>query len=280
MGRRRVDGSAARRSGFVGAVAGPAPANFHTARYRGRNSLYRNRRRDQDWRRASGFPPHQRRRLEFRAVEHAGPCRPRIASRYGASIHARIGNRRAGLDPGDYQTTNFAEFGLDPPAYLVSLEKADRSEIVADFGTLNPSGTAQYLRLVGQPNVYLMPRHVGTEWEVTADMARRTLPPEAGSSDDNAKRLTALLLPASIDRVWAIEIVGIQGKLHRLERDGAGNWLLHTGQHAHAGSSDVHIADLDKAPIIRDSAWRRSTRPRSKRSSRNSRARRSSNNTA
>jgi hypothetical protein len=153
------------------------------------------------------------------------------------------------LDPSDYQTTNFTEFGLDPPAYLVSLEQADGSVIVADFGTLNPSGTSQYLRLVGQPTVYLMPRHVGTEWEVTADLARRILPPEAGSGDDNAKHSTALLLPASIDRIWAIEIV-IQGKLYRLERDSAGNWLLHTGQHAHTGSSDVHNADPDKARII------------------------------
>jgi len=55
------------------------------------------------------------------------------------------------------------------------------------------------LRLVGLPTVHLMPRHVGTEWEVTADMARRILPPEADSGDENAKGLTALLLPASID---------------------------------------------------------------------------------
>ena len=42
----------------------------------------------------------------------------------------------------------------------------------------------------------------------------------------------------------------IQGKLHRLERDGSGYWLLHTGQHTHAGNSDAHIADPDKAHII------------------------------
>jgi hypothetical protein len=153
------------------------------------------------------------------------------------------------LDPSEQETANFAEFGLDPPAYLVSLEQPGQPAIVADFGTLNPSGTAQYLRLVGRPTVYLMPRHVGVEWEVAADMARRILPPEAGSGDENAKRLTALLLPASIDRIWAIEIV-IQGKLHRLERDAAGNWLVHTGQHAHAGTADVHTADPDKARII------------------------------
>jgi Domain of unknown function (DUF4340) len=178
------------------------------------------------------------------------PIPKELASHLDLALHfMHVSEPARSLDPSDYQTTNFTEFGLDPPAYLVSLEQADGSVIVADFGTLNPSGTSQYLRLVGLPTVYLMPRHVGTEWEVAADMARRILPPEAGGGDETAKRLTALLLPASIDRIWAIEIV-IQGKLYRLERDGAGNWLLHTGQHAHAGSSDVHIADPDKARII------------------------------
>jgi len=178
------------------------------------------------------------------------PVPAELASHLDLALHfMHVSQPTRSLDPSDYEGANFAEFGLDPPAYLVSLEQPDRSMIVADFGTLNPAGTSQYLRLVGLPTVHLMPRHVGTEWEVTADMARRILPPEAGSGDENAKRLTALLLPASIDRIWAIEIV-IQGKLRRLERDGAGNWLLHTGQHAHAGNSGAHIADPDKARII------------------------------
>jgi Domain of unknown function (DUF4340) len=153
------------------------------------------------------------------------------------------------LEPSEYKDASFADFGLDPPAYLVQLERPDRSVIVADFGTLNPGGTSQYLRLVGLPTVYLMPRHVGTEWEVAADMARRILPPETNGGDDGSKRPPALLLPASIDQIWAIEIV-FQGKLHRLERDSAGNWLVHTGQHTHSGNNDAHIADPDKARII------------------------------
>jgi hypothetical protein len=178
------------------------------------------------------------------------PIPAELASHLDLALHfLHVSQPTRSLDPRDSEGANFAEFGLDPPAYVVSLEQPDRSVIVADFGTLNPAGTSQYLRLVGLPTVHLMPRHVGTEWEVTADMARRILPPEAGSGDGNAKRLTALLLPASIDRIWAIELV-IQGKLHRLERDSAGNWLLHTGQHAHAGNSDVHVADPDKARII------------------------------
>lgn len=152
------------------------------------------------------------------------------------------------LDPGEYRGARFADFGLDPPAYLVSMETADKATIVADFGTLNPAGTAQYARLVGQPTLYLLHRHVGGEWELTADMAKRLLPPEAGS-DDATNRLAGLLLPASIDQVWAVEIV-FDGKLTRFERDGAGNWLLHTGQHSHTGNSNAHVADPAQARVI------------------------------
>lgn len=177
------------------------------------------------------------------------PVAAELASHLDLALNfLHVSQPKRSLDPGDYEGASFAEFGLDPPAYLVSLEQADRAAIVVDFGALNPAGTSQYLRVVGQPPVHLMPRHVGTEWEVTADMARRILPEKAGG-DESAKRLTALLLPVSIDKLWAIEIV-MQGKLHRLERDGAGNWLLHTGQHVHVDSSDAHVADPEQARII------------------------------
>jgi hypothetical protein len=156
------------------------------------------------------------------------------------------------LEPADYAGARFTEFGLDPPAYVVSLEKADRSVVVADFGTLNPASTSQYVRLVGQPTLYIMPRHVGAEWELTADMAKRLSPANAESGGEatlGVKRSAGLLLPASIDRIWAIEIV-FKGKLHRFERDGAGNWLLHVGQHTHSGNTDTHVADPGQAGII------------------------------
>jgi hypothetical protein len=173
-----------------------------------------------------------------------------LASHLEMALHfMRVSQPTRSLDRSEYEDANFADFGLDPPAYLVSLEQHDRSVIVADFGSLNPAGTSQYVRVVGVPTVHLMPRHVGTEWEVTADIARRILPPETSGGDDNAKRLSALLLPASINQFWAIEIV-FQGKLHRLERDGAGNWLLHLGAHTHSANSDAHVADSAKARII------------------------------
>jgi Domain of unknown function (DUF4340) len=176
------------------------------------------------------------------------PVPAELASHLEMALHfMHVSEPTRSIEPSEYAGASFVDFGLDPPAYLVLMELPDRSVTVADFGTLNPSGTSQYLRLVGQPTLYLMPRHVGTEWEVAADMARRILPPEAGSGDE--KRPPALLLPASIDQIWAIEIV-FQGKLHRLERDSAGNWLVHTGQHTHSANNDAHIADPDKARII------------------------------
>jgi hypothetical protein len=156
------------------------------------------------------------------------------------------------LEPADYAGARFTEFGLDPPRYVISLEKADRSVAVADFGTLNPASTSQYVRLVGQPTLYLMPRHVGAEWELTADRAKRLSPPDAesgGEATAGVKRLAGLLLPVSIERVWAVEIV-FKGKLHRLERDDAGNWLLHVGQHTHSSNTSAHVADPGQARII------------------------------
>jgi hypothetical protein len=146
------------------------------------------------------------------------------------------------IDPAAYQGSSFADFGLDPPAYVVSLVAEDHSTVVADFGTLNPSGTSQYVRLLGQPTLYLLSRYVGAEWQLTADMAKRLRPPTS------AARFSALFLPTSIDQVWAVEII-YRGALHRFERDSSGNWFLHVGEHTHAASS-AHVADPAKASII------------------------------
>ena len=170
------------------------------------------------------------------------------------------------LDPNDYQGVSFTEFGLDPPAFLVSLSEPNHPTILADFGALNPTSTSQYVRIVGQSRLYLMPRHVGGEWQLTADIAKRILPPGNEANDEAkaaARRSASLLLPASLERVWAVEIV-FQGRLHRLERDGAGNWFLHVGQHSHSGNSPGHVADPVQAKIIA-TVLKPLTRPRSNR---------------
>jgi hypothetical protein len=152
------------------------------------------------------------------------------------------------LDSDDYRGTSFTEFGLDPPIYLVHLATVDGSFLTVDFGALNPAGTSQYVRLVGRPRLFLMPRHVGAEWQLVADMAKRALS-EAFGAGGAPGRPARLLLPVSVDQIAAIELVAA-AKLHRFERDGSGNWFLHVGQHSHSADTAAHVADPVQAPII------------------------------
>jgi hypothetical protein len=152
------------------------------------------------------------------------------------------------LDPNDYRGTSFADFGLDPPSYLVHLAIVDGSVLTADFGALNPAGTSQYVRLVGRPRLFLMPRHVGAEWQLVANMAKRALP-EAFGAGTAAGRSAGLLLPISVDQLAAVELVAA-AKLHRFERDGSRNWFLHVGQHTHSADTAAHVADPVQAAII------------------------------
>jgi hypothetical protein len=126
------------------------------------------------------------------------------------------------------------------------LSTATGAVATINFGVLNPAGTSQYVRLSGAPTVYLMGRHVGAEWQVAGDMARRL---RGQAEPAVASRGTSLLLPVSMAQVWAVETVA-GGKLTRFERDSAGNWFRHTGQHSHAGNANVHVADPAQARLI------------------------------
>jgi hypothetical protein len=152
---------------------------------------------------------------------------------------------------GELAADSFAAFGLDPPSEVVVLVPRSAVPTTVNFGTTNPAGTSHYVRLGGAPTVYLMQRHVREEWGLVFDMARR-LQGKAGSAAAN--RSTDLLLPVSMAQVWAIEIVA-SGKLTRFERDAAGTWFRHIGQHSHMAGGDVHVADPAQAAII-DGAFR------------------------
>jgi len=145
---------------------------------------------------------------------------------------------------------SFAAFGLDPPSQVVVLEIRSAVTATVNFGTTNPAGTSHYVRLGGAPTVYLMPRHVMEEWRLVFDMARR-LQGKAGLA--LASRSADLLLPVSMAQIWAVEIVA-SGKLTRFERDTAGAWFRHVGQHTHT-AGDGHVADPAQANII-DAALR------------------------
>jgi hypothetical protein len=141
---------------------------------------------------------------------------------------------RRTLAAGDYSAAQLAEYGLDPPRFVLSVNDASSNATRFGFGETTPAQNAQYVCIIGRPELYLLPRDVGEEWQLARDMAER-------ASD--------LLLPLSIAQVWAIEIVS-RGVLYRFERDPAGLWFHHVGQHIHTPGGFVHHADPNVAPLI------------------------------
>jgi len=147
------------------------------------------------------------------------------------------------IAPAELTPASFAEFGLDPPASVLTVGTAQGAVTTVNFGVLNPVGTSQYVRVGGSPTVYLMPRHVGGEWQVAGDMARRL---RAQAEPAVARRGRSLFLPVSMAQIWAVEIVAAG----RLTRDSASSWLRHTGQHSHTANANAHVADPAQARLI------------------------------
>jgi len=150
------------------------------------------------------------------------------------------------LRPGEYDADKIAEFGLDPPRMLVSLFSWNGKTASVTFGEPTPAENSQYVRVIGRPIVYLLSRFVGVEWQVAMEMAERAAP---GAAADGKSRPAAFLLPVSFASVWAVEVVE-NGVLTRFERDPAGDWFHHVGQHVHKPGGFVHTADPKLAPLI------------------------------
>jgi hypothetical protein len=138
------------------------------------------------------------------------------------------------LAESEYGQGQLAEYGLDPPRFVLAVVESGGNTTRFGFGEATPAQNAQFVRIIGQPELYLLPRDVGEEWLLARDMAERA---------------ANLLLPVSIARVWAIEIVS-HGVLYRLERDCDGLWFHHVGQHVHTPGGLVHRADPRMAPLI------------------------------
>jgi hypothetical protein len=138
------------------------------------------------------------------------------------------------LSASEYSLDRLAEYGLDPPRFSLAVAEADGNIARVAFGADTPAQNMQYVRVVGRPELYLLPRDVGEEWQLAFDMAERA---------------ANLLLPISIAQVWAIEIVN-RGTLYRFERDPDGLWFHHIGDHVHLPGGIVHRADPKLAPLI------------------------------
>lgn len=55
-------------------------------------------------------------------------------------------------------------FGLEEPVVLATVAAAGGRSLTVRFGALNPEGFLQYMRIDGDPKVYLMSRFIGAEW--------------------------------------------------------------------------------------------------------------------
>jgi Domain of unknown function (DUF4340) len=152
------------------------------------------------------------------------------------------------LKPGQYSAAQVADFGLDPPRLLVSVVAKSGKTSSVTFGEATPAQNAQYVRVIGQPDIYLMPRYVGVEWELAVDMAQRL--PTVTSDTDVTQRPSTLLLPMSMATISTAEILE-NGTLTRFERDPEGDWFHHVGQHIHGpGGAPAHKADPKLAPLL------------------------------
>lgn len=196
------------------------------------------------------FPPETITRIEFSTgkqqavfsreprggwLANGTPTGPAVAGHIDTAVRQlTISAPRRVLAASEYGADRLAEYGLDPPRFVLAVAEAGGNTTRLAFGEASPAGNAQYVRISGRPELYLMPRDVGEEWQLVRDMAER-----AGS----------LLLPVSIAQVWAIEIVS-HGTLYRFERDTAGLWFRHVGQHVHTPGGSVHHADPRLAPLI------------------------------
>ena len=163
------------------------------------------------------------------------PTEVAIAGHINTAIRLlTISPPRRVLAASEYSPDQLVEYGLDPPRFALAVAEAGGNTTRLGFGEATPAQNAQYVRIVGRPELYLLPRDVGEEWQLARDMGER------GAN---------LLLPVSIAQVWAVEIVG-RGTLYRFERDPAGLWFHHMGEHVHTPGGLVHHADPTLAPLI------------------------------
>ena len=68
------------------------------------------------------------------------------------------------LAPEDLSGVDTRPFGLEEPVLVAALSGSSGHLLTVEFGAHNPEGFLQYMRITGDPKVYLMSRFVGAEW--------------------------------------------------------------------------------------------------------------------
>ena len=68
------------------------------------------------------------------------------------------------IAPDELSGVDTRPFGLDEPVIVATLSGSGGPVLTVRFGALNPEGFLQYMRIDGDPKVYLMSRFIGAEW--------------------------------------------------------------------------------------------------------------------
>ena len=63
-------------------------------------------------------------------------------------------------------------FGLEEPVVVATLAGPGGRTLTVRFGAINPEGFLQYMRIDGDPKVYLMSRFIGAEWAAALEGVR------------------------------------------------------------------------------------------------------------
>jgi hypothetical protein len=68
------------------------------------------------------------------------------------------------IPPEELSGVDTRPFGLEEPVVVATLSGSGGEALTVRFGALNPEGFLQYMRIDGDPKVYLMSRFIGAEW--------------------------------------------------------------------------------------------------------------------
>jgi hypothetical protein len=116
-------------------------------------------------------------------VEGGAPVAPGLAGRVSMAVQfMNTSGPLRTMDAPELTGSNLREFGLDPPRLRAALYRGNETVIAPVFGARNPDDTAQYMSLAGKPDIYLMSRFVGQEWEAVALGLGLVKPPSAAPS--------------------------------------------------------------------------------------------------
>ena len=98
-------------------------------------------------------------------LEPGGVIEPAVAARLETAV--KMVHRSApvrALAAEDLAGVDTRPFGLEEPVIVTALIGPAGQLLTLRFGGLNPEGFLQYMRIDGDPKVYLMSRFIGAEW--------------------------------------------------------------------------------------------------------------------